>query len=104
MNLYALIKNSKIVNMIESDPALIGNAVGYDFVIDVTAMPEKPAIGWGYDGVNFIDPTPVLTAEQLARAAALKQAAIDLKTTKPVMNVVELSDTVNKILLYLGIK
>lgn len=52
--IYALIKNTVVVNVIVADPTFIsGISSDWDFCIDLTGLSPQPRIGDLYDGTNF---------------------------------------------------
>ena len=101
---FALVKNSIVVNIIEASSEFAAKLTEYDFVVDITALVNRPKIGWTYDGVNFIGNDTVPSPEEIAKEALRRQYIGELKTAKPLMTLQEASDAINKILVLLGVK
>ena len=64
---YALIKNGKVVNIIEADASFVGGLTGFDAVV----ASDAAGVGWGYaDGMLIAppvsEPEPVVQLTQLA--------------------------------------
>lgn len=59
---YAQIKDGFVKNIIALDDTDLLSIFedGFDYLVDITMIDPQPGIGWGYDGVNFIVPTPIV--------------------------------------------
>jgi hypothetical protein len=53
MSIYAEILDSKVVNVIVADPEFIATQTEKTYVLC-----ERGAIGWSFDGTNFVAPKP----------------------------------------------
>jgi hypothetical protein len=54
----AVVDNGKVVNMVvvEANASVLAKNPSWIFI---DTNPQKVAIGWSYDGVNFIPPPPL---------------------------------------------
>jgi hypothetical protein len=72
--IYALIKNSLVVNIISGNQDFISKISSrFDFVVRIDELETKPGIGWSYDGVNFTIPTEAPAPTPKPRDAILNR-------------------------------
>jgi hypothetical protein len=88
---YALIKQGQVTNVILADSMPSGDLLGdNDQAVEVGGLPERPGVGWAFDGTDFIMPasqrpqlqTPEQAADE-AETAAIKLLNIDQIVAAP---------------------
>lgn len=81
--LYALIKNSTVINIVNTDSSFIGVLVSTNAIdegVDISAVSPKPQVGWTYIASVFADPNatvPILKAQKMADLKAAIEAYIE---------------------------
>ncbi|HDS7683621.1 TPA: tail fiber assembly protein [Enterobacter kobei] len=80
---YAMVENSKIVNVAVWDGETKWSLDDGVTVINIDDISPQPGIGWSFDGTNFTaPPTPELTKEEyIAQAESTKAALLSSAQT-----------------------
>lgn len=83
--IYAQVKNGIVANVIVLDETTDSSPFkkGFDSIVRVDTLPDRPAIGWAYDGAVFIAPPPApVDPAVLAKKQQIDSAVETLKSLK----------------------
>ncbi|HTR16765.1 MAG TPA: hypothetical protein VMI52_07010 [Acetobacteraceae bacterium] len=80
MQTYARIRNGAVAELFATDLPITELFFPALLWVDVTARPEV-AVGWGYDGSDFVPPAAVAAAAQAVPAATLAVPVAALAAT-----------------------
>jgi hypothetical protein len=79
-NIYAIILDGKVSNLIVAKPEFVKNLK--EQAVEVTDLPERPSIGWLYDGTNFSEPEQIKSQVVKVGKVKLKKPPIESKALK----------------------